>query len=392
MGVDTRLPTATYPGSMSPAATRPVAAPGTFALGSVAGVAVRVSVTTGLLVAVLSVALVPQIDRVQPGLGAAAYVVGAAVGVVVYLAVLVHELAHAVVAQRYGHRVESITLSLVGGRTTVEGEAATPREEFVTAAVGPAASLLLGALALALRAGLETSLATVVLEVIVLANLVLGLLDLVPAPPMDGGRLVKAAGWRVTGSPRRGSVVAAHGGRVVAVVVLLLAVVVGPLVRAEQSITETLLGGALGLLLWAMATNDLRVQRVRLQVGEIVVRDLARRTLAVPTDLPLAEAVRRARDADAPGLVTSDSAGRIVGVVGDKALAEVPEERRPWVPVSDVARPVAEDHRLPDDITGDELLSAINRAPVAEYLLVDRVGDLVGVLSLDDLDRAVRPR
>ncbi len=377
---------------MSRSPVRPGGAPGTFPVGSLAGVSIRVSLTTIVLVVVLAVALAPRVDQVRPGLGALAYVVGAVVGVVVYLAVLAHELAHAVAARRYGHRVESITLSLIGGRTVVDGEAATAREEFVTAVVGPVASLGLGAAALGLRLLVDDSLTAIALEVIVLANLILGLLDLVPAPPMDGGRLVKAVGWKLTGSPRRGSVVAAQGGRFVAAVVLVLTVLVAPLVQGQPTVSDTIIGVAISLLLWTMATNELTVARLRLQVGAIVVRDLARRTLAVSPDLPLAEAVRRAHDAGTTGLVTTDSGGRVIGVVSETALADVPAERRPWVPISDVTRPVAEDHRLPADITGDELLSAINRAPVAEYLLVDPAGVLVGVLALSDLDRAVRVR
>lgn len=377
---------------MSPTPARSAGTPGLFSVGSVAGIAVRVSVTTLVLVAVLAVALVPRIDQVRPGLGVLSYVVGAAIGVAVYLAVLAHELAHAVAAQRYGHQVESITLSLIGGRTAVDGEATSPREEFVTAVVGPMASLTLGALALGLRLLVDDGLTAIALEVIVLANLVLGFLDLVPAPPMDGGRLVKAAGWKLTGSPRRGSVVAAQGGRVVAGVVLMSTLLIAPLVQDQPTVSDTIIGVAISLLLWTMATNELTVARLRLQVGEIVVRDLARRTLAVAPDLPLAEAVRRAHIADSPGLVTTDAGGRVVGVVSDAALAGVPVERRPWVPISDVTRPVADDHRLPADITGEELLSAIRRAPVAEYLLVDAAGLLVGVLAMSDLDRAVRVR
>lgn len=377
---------------MSSSPRRAVRTPGAFPVGSVVGVPVRVSATTLVLVAVLTFALVPRLRDESPGLGPAVWLVGAGIGVLVYLAVLVHELAHAVLARRHGHGVESITLSLIGGRTAVEGEAASPGEEFATALVGPLASLVLGATALGLRLLLGDGALAVALEVIVLANLVLGLLDLVPAPPMDGGRLVKAVAWRVTGSPRRGAVVSAYGGRVVAVVVLLLTLLVVPRLQGESSITDTVLGVAIALLLWTMATNELTVARLRLQVGGVVVRDLARRTLTVPLDLPLAEAIRRAAEADAPGLVTADSHGTIMGVVPDAALARVPQERRPWIATSEVARPVEQQHRLPADISGDELLSAINRAPVAEYLLLDPGGALVGVLSLSDLDRAVRGR
>lgn len=368
-----------------------VAAPGSFRVGSLAGVPIRLSFTTLVLVALLMVALVPPVDRVRPDLGAIAYLVGALIGVTVYLAVLLHELAHAVVARRYGHHVESITLSLIGGRTAVHGEAASPREEFVTAVVGPVVSLVVGGLALLLRVSVAPGLLSVALEVIVLANLVLGLLDLVPAPPMDGGRLVKAAGWRLTGSPRRGAVVAARSGQVVAVLVLVVTVLVVPVVLDDPRTSDTVLGVAVALLLWTMASSELNVARLRLEVGSVVVRDLARRPLTVAPDLPLAEALRRSREAQAPGLVTTDAHGGLLGVVSEAAVAEVPEDRRPWVPVSDVARAIKAEHRLPADVTGDELLAAINRSPVAEYLLLDQAGSLVGVLSLSDLDRLVRP-
>ena len=373
-------------------ARQTVSAPGTLRVGSLVGVPIRLSITTVVLVVVLAVALVPQIDQVRPGLGGTAYVVGAAIGVTVYLAVLLHELAHAVAARRYGHRVDSITLSLIGGRTAVQGEAASPREELVTAIVGPLASLVVGGLALALRMSVETSLLSVALEVIVLANLVLGLLDLVPAPPMDGGRVVKAAGWRLTGSPRRGAVLAARCGQGVAVLVLVLTVLVVPVLQDDLRTSDTVLGVAIALLLWTMATSELTAARLRLEVGSVVLRDLVRRTLTVPPDLPLAEALRRSREAEAPGIVTTDSSGRLLGVVSDTALAAVPAERQPWVPVSDVARAIGAEHRLPADVSGDELLGAINLSPVAEYVLLDDAGALVGVLSLSDLDRVVRRR
>ena len=365
---------------------------GTARVATVGGVAVHVSFSTLLLVAVLAVACAPQVDAVQPGLGAWGYAVGAGVGVLVYLAVLLHEAAHAAVALRYGHRVISITLSAVGGRTAIDGEARSPREEFLTAVVGPLASLSLGGAALVVRLPLDESLASFGLEVLVLANLILGGLDLVPAPPLDGGRLVKAVAWHVLGSPRRGAVVAAKGGRVVAATLASVPILAVLVFDVRLTTTDMLLCAAMALLLWTLASNDLTVSRLRLQVGGLVVRDLARRTLTVPPDLPLAEAIRRASEIDADGIVTVDSRGALLGVVSDTALEATPTERRPWITTSEVARAVTSEHLLPADITGEQLLVAINRAPVAEYLLVDRLGGLVGVLSLRDLDRVVRPR
>ncbi len=370
---------------MPRATTGPARAPGTVSAGSVVGVPVRVSVTTVVLVAVLAFALVPRIDQERPGLGLAAYAVGAVVGVAVYVAVLAHELAHAIAARRYGHEVESITLSLIGGRTAVQGEAHGPREEFVTAIVGPLTSLALGAVALGLRVLVGDGSGRVALEVIILANLVLGLLDLVPAPPMDGGRLVKAAGWGITGSARRGAVVAARGGRVVAVAVLALTLVVVPLVQERPVVSRH--RHRRGHRAAAVDHGDQRADRLAAAArrwGTSSCATSRARTLAVPPDLPLAEAVRRA------------SRGRRAGP-GDhrlrRARARRGERRRAGrrTPTSDGrgCRSPTSRGRWPTT-TGCRPTSpatscsgAINRAPVAEYLLIDAAGLLVGVLSLE---------
>lgn len=365
---------------------------GSLRVATVGGVALQVSFSTVLLVAVLAVACVPQVDALRPGLGPWAYAVGVGVGVLVYVAVLLHEGAHAVVAQRFGHRVVSITLSAVGGRTAIDGEARTPREEFLTAGVGPVVSLVLGAAALVVRLRMDDGLVALALEVLVLANLVLGGLDLVPAPPLDGGRLVKAVAWHVMGSPRRAAVVASKTGRGVAVVLAGAPILAVALLGVRLSTTDMVLCGAMGLLLWTLSTNDLTVNRLRLQVGDVVVRDLARRTLTVPPDLPLAEAIRRAGEAGAAGIVTVDGRGTLLGVVSDSEVEATPTERRPWVTTATVTRTLTAEHLLPVDITGEQLLLAIHRAPAAEYLLVDPAGALVGVLALSDLDRVVRGR
>lgn len=370
----------------------PARAPGTVRLGSVAGVSVLVSVSCVFVVALLAVALAPRVERVAPGLDEQAYVVGAVVGVLVYLAALAHEAAHALVARRYGHRVESITLSVTGGRTAVDGEARTPGEEFVTAVVGPAASLLLGLAALGVRTTLDDGVLAVALEVLVLANLVLGLLDLVPAPPLDGGRMVKAVAWRIVGSPRRGAIAAAWGGRGVAVVLLLVPTLREPVLGTAPGLSDYLVCGALALLLWTVATTELSVNRMRMRLGGIVVRDLARPALTVAPDLPLAEAVRRAGEAEAGGIVTVDARGRLLGLVSEAALAATPEERRPWTPTSTVTRALDATSCLPADLDGEQLLSAVRRGPAAEYLLVDAAGAPHGVLTLRDLDRVVRLR
>jgi hypothetical protein len=144
------------------------------------------------------------------------------------------------------------------------------------------------------------------------------------------------------------------------------------------------------LFLWSGATAAMASARLRSRLPRLVARSLARRTLAVPDDLPLAEAVRRAQDAQAGSIVTVTSDGRPAGVVNEAALLATPEDRRPWVATSTVARTLTDGLSLPADIGGEELILAITRTPAAEYLLVEPDGSIYGVLSTADVDAAFR--
>jgi len=144
------------------------------------------------------------------------------------------------------------------------------------------------------------------------------------------------------------------------------------------------------VFLWQGSTAAITSARVRSRLPRLVARDLARRTLAVPDDLPLAEAVRRAQQAQAGGIVTVSGNGTPIGLVSEAALLATPEDRRPWVAVSAVARSLEAGLRLPVGIAGEDLVTAISRTPAPEYLLVEEDGSVYGVLATTDVDRAFR--
>lgn len=367
-------------------------AAGTLRLGSVGGIEVLVSSSWFLVVVVLSVAMSARVEQAQPGLGSGRFAIGAVMAVIVYACVLVHEGAHALVARHFGHSVESITLNIVGGRTVVAGEAETPSREFWTAVAGPVASLVLGAASLAALAATPDGVLRLLVEALVFANLVLGLLDLIPSPPLDGGRMVRALGWRLGGSRARGSRTAGWAGRGVAVLIMFYPSLREPLFGAPPRLVDYFIAVALALFLWSASSHELESARMRTLLDTVVARDLARSVLTVPGDLPLAEAVRRAAEAGARSIVTVDSRERPQGVVSEAAVEATPGGRRPWVPTSTVARTIEQGLCLPLDITGDQLLVAIRATPAAEYLLMDAHGGVFGVLALRDVDSAVRGR
>jgi len=274
--------------------------------------------------------------------------------------------------------------------TAIDSEARKARQEFWIAVVGPVTSLLVGGAALGLWFVTPDGLLLVAVEGLAGANLLVGALNLVPGLPLDGGRVLKAAVWGVTGDQHRGALVAGWTGRVVAGLVLFWPVAQERLLDSPPDLVDYVLAFVIAMFLWTGATAAINAARVRRRFPVLVARNLARRTLAVPGDLPLAEAVRRAQDAEAGGIVTVTTSGAPVGVVNEAALLATPADRRPWVATSTVARELRDGLRLPADISGEALVQAITRTPATEYLLVEPDGSIFGVLTTADVDRAFR--
>jgi Zn-dependent protease len=336
------------------------------------------------------VLVAPRVDQVQPGLGAWKYVAGLAFAVILYMSVLLHEASHAVMARRYGFPVSSITLHFLGGMTAIEGEANRPRQEFMIAVVGPLTSIAVGVAAVALWFVTPDGLLRMAVEGLAGANLLVGVLNLIPGLPLDGGRVLKSVVWGATGNVHRGTIVAGWGGRLTAVAVLCWPIFQEGVLGRPPDIIDFILALVIAMFLWSGATSAMASARLRRRLPGLVARDLARRTLTVPDDLPLGEAVRRAQEAEAGSIVTVTSAGRPTGVVNEAALLATPEDRRPWVAVSTVARTLDDGLSLPVGIRGEELILAISRKRASEYLLVDDDGSIYGVLTTADVDRAFR--
>ena len=364
--------------------------PGTIRIGSIAGSDVLVSSSWFLVAGLVAVLVAPRVDQVQPGLGAWKYVAGLAFAVILYMSVLLHEASHAVMARRYGFPVSSITLHFLGGMTAIEGEANRPRQEFMIAVVGPLTSIAVGVAAVGMWFVTPDGLLRMAVEGLAGANLLVGVLNLVPGLPLDGGRVLKSVVWGATGNVHRGTIVAGWGGRVTAAAVLCWPIFQESVLGRPPDVIDFILALVIALFLWSGATSAMASARLRRRLPGLVARDLARRTLTVPDDLPLGEAVRRAQEAEAGSIVTVTSGGRPTGVVNEAALLATPEDRRPWVAVSTVARTLDEGLSLPVGIRGEELILAISRNPASEYLLLDEDGSIYGVLTTEDVDRAFR--
>jgi Zn-dependent protease/CBS domain-containing protein len=362
--------------------------PGTLRIGRVQGVDVLVRSSWLVVALLIAVLLAPRIEQVQPNLGALKYVAGVAFAILLYLSVLLHEISHAVMAQRYGLGVRSISLHFLGGATEIDSEARTPGQEFKVAVVGPLTSIAVGVAALMLLFVVPDGLLRLAVEGLAGANLIVGVLNLVPGLPLDGGRVLRAAVWKSTGNMHRGTIVAAWGGRVAAVLVLLWPVAMILFLDLEPDIFDYLIAVVIASFLWSGATASIVSARIRRRLPDLKARPLARRVIAVPADLPVSEAVRRAQESGAGAIVVHEGDERLSGVVSEAALLATPEDRRAWVPVSSVARTMEEGLVLPADIVGEDLVRAMSRKPAEEYVLVEEDGSIYGVLTTADVDRA----
>jgi Zn-dependent protease len=364
--------------------------PGTFKVGSIAGSDVLVSSSWFLIAGLIAVITAPAVESAEPGLGPLKYVGGLALAVLLYLSVLAHEASHALVARRYGLPVSHITLQFFGGMTSIDGEPDSPRQEFWISVVGPLSSLAVALVSFLASLVAPGGLIGLALSGLAWTNLFVGIINLVPGLPLDGGRILKALVWGVSGDTHRGTIVAAWGGRVVALLAIGYPFITSKVLGVKPTVIDFVFAGVISMFLWTGATQALESARVRSRLPHLVARDLARRTLTVPGELPLAEAVRRAQEAEAGSIVTVTSGGVPVGVVNEAAVLSVPVERRAWVPTSSVARTLEEGLRLPSGIGGEELIRAITARPSGEYLLLDPDGTIFGVLSTADVDRAFR--
>lgn len=342
-----------------------------------------------LIIGLIALLMGPRLQIVRPDLGNWAYVAGAAFAVLLYMSVLLHEISHALAARSFDMQVNSINLHFLGGATEIDGEAETPWREFVIAVVGPLTSLAVGAVAWAAVSLFDDGLLRFTVASLAAANLVVGVMNMVPGLPLDGGRVLQAAVWGMTRRRNLGIVVAAWGGRVAAVAAIGWPMV-QPLFGMTPDVVDYLLGFVIGMFLWTGATHALQVARLRRRLPGVVAKRLARPAIGVPADLPASEGVRRAREGNAGSLVVMTSGGEPAGIVSEHALRSTPPERLPWVPIGDLARRIEDGLSLSADLVGEPLLRAMNRTPASEYVLVEPDGSIYGVLVTKDVDDAFR--
>jgi Zn-dependent protease/CBS domain-containing protein len=366
--------------------------PGTWVLGRVKGIRLTMRVTWLPVAVLLAIGFSTIIGQQFPDLGGWRYVASFAFVVAFTVSILIHELAHALVAMRFKIPVTEINLGFFAAGTHIEGERKTPFEEFAVSVVGPLASLLVGAVAYLGSRAADEGVAYVALFELAIANLIVGITNLLPGLPLDGGWVLRAFVWKLTGNMHTGTVAAAWAGRLIAIAVLAAPVVLEEVFNRQPTIIDFVIALAVGFFLWMGSTASLMQARLRRRLPALQVRNLARRAIAIHAGTPVSEAVRLAGEQRAGAVVVIDGEGKPHALVSESAVNAVAPNQRPWTTVGEVATRIGSGHIIGVNDTGEEILATLRKNPASEYLVLDPEGKVYGVLTSADVEQAFRNR
>jgi Zn-dependent protease len=388
-------------------AARATHSPG-WVIGRLAGAPIVLTPSWLLTAAILTAIFTPNISRSAPHLpGVAVSAVAFSFALILAISVFLHEVAHALVATRQGQTVTELAVTLWGGHTAFSNRARKPGQAALVAIVGPLTNLLLaGLFYLGLQIFPPGSIPALLCYAAFFSNTFVGLFNLLPGLPLDGGQILEAAVWRLSGWRTRGTIVAGWVGRVVAIGVALWYLVF-PLLRGQTpNLTSALWMLMIAMFLWQGAGQAIVQAGRREQLIGLTARTLAMRTTALAPDATIADAraaaaqaATGAADFSAEGaggpartvLAVVNSHKEPVGWIEPEALMRVPEVAVARTPVSAVLVPFQEGSSVPISLSGLALLQHVDATSGGARVVpvVDSAGQLAGVLDIHEIAATV---
>jgi Zn-dependent protease/CBS domain-containing protein len=362
-------------------------------LGRIAGIHVGLNWSLLVIGALIAWSLATGIlPSAAPGQTSGAYWTAGVVSAFVYLAsLLAHELAHSVVAMRRGVRVEGITLWLFGGVSRFSSESSSPGAQVLITFVGPLTSLLLGALfflASIAVGGANAGLVPATLSWLGYINILLGVFNLLPAFPLDGGRILQSLIWLRTGDRLRATNIAARIGMVFAFLLIAYGLVTffaaGGLFGGVWSVF-------LGWFLLSAARSEQTGALIRQALSGISVAEvMTPNPVQAPDDITVEEALHgyilTSRHSTFP---THDAGGRLSGILTLAALKQVAPNARATTLIKEVACPLDRVSTASPTDPVANLLGVSDGCSEGRTLVIDN-GRLAGIISPSDINRLLQ--
>jgi Zn-dependent protease len=332
-----------------------------------------------------------------------AFLVAVAAALLFELSLVLHELGHAVVARRHGIGIAGIDLWFFGGLAKLTREPRTPGEEFKVAAAGPAVTLVV--IAVCFGVGLlvsrlgdifdsatftdaRTTPVTALLGFLVVINAVLLAFNLVPAFPLDGGRIARAAAWRATGDRNRGTRISARLGQAFSYVLMGFGIYL--LLRGDvfNGIWFLLLGWFMGQAARGAVVSSRFSERLEGVTVEQVMDPQ-------PVSMPASATVTQAHDEFFlryrwPWFPVVDGEGRFAGLLREEHVDAALSDGRPLLPVADLLDGAERDEAaVRDDTPIEHLLGDEHLRRLGALMVTDAEGRLAGVVTIEQVRRAL---
>lgn len=303
----------------------------------------------------------------------------------IFFSIIFHELAHSLVARQYGLPIRGITLFIFGGVAEMEEEPKNAKTEFLMAIAGPLASLFLsGAFHLLAVLGRMVEFSAISLSIfayLALINLVLGIFNLVPAFPLDGGRVLRAALWRWSGNIRWATRIASGAGSLFAFILMGMG--------ALQIISGDLFTGLwwifIGIFLKnASSSSYYQMITRRLLEGEPVSRFMTRNPVAVPSDLSISDLVSNYVYQHHHDLFPVLDGGRLLGSIAIKDFREYPQEEWPRLYVKDIMKPCSRANVIQSHADAMKALAIMQKTGNGQMMVTEN-GGLAGIITIKDM-------
>ncbi|MEH1997943.1 MAG: site-2 protease family protein [Nostoc sp.] len=332
----------------------------------------------GLVTWSYSSGLAAQFPQLSAGL---ALLLGLMSALMLFASVVAHELGHSFVAIGQGIDVKSITLFIFGGLASLEKESKTPGEAFWVAIAGPLVSLLLCGILTAI--GVTTAASgplAAILGVLASVNLALALFNLIPGLPLDGGNILKAIVWKITGNPYKGVTFASRVGQIFGWVAILSGIVPLLLFGSFGNFWNLLVG----FFLLQNAGNAAQFARVQEKLTGLTAED------AVTHDSPIVSANLSLREFADERVISgqnwhrflvTDDHGQLVGAIAVDNLRSIPTALWSETQIKEVMRPITESTTVQSDQPLLEVMQLLEQQKLSVLPVIRENGVLVGILE-----------
>ncbi|MEG3846664.1 site-2 protease family protein [Microcoleus sp. herbarium13] len=359
---------------------------GTFRVGNLFGIPFFVNASWFLVLGLVTWQYGGALAALFPALGPVApWMLGLFTALLLFASVLAHELGHSWVAIKQGIGVKSISLFLFGGLANLERESKTPAEAFWVAIAGPLVSLFLSGLLTAIGIGAAlTGPAAAVVQLLASINLALALFNLIPGLPLDGGNILKAIVWKITGNPYKGVIFASRVGQIIGGIAIATGVfgniwnlVIGwfLLQNAGQSAQYATVQNKLAGLTAADAVTA---------ESPIVSQDLSLREFANNYVIGSAHTWRR--------FLVTDDAGQLVGAIDLDDMKSIPTGSWPQVQVKELVKPIEFSTTVKPELSLLEVVTLLETLKVQELPVIRENGVLVGLVEKAEIARLLQKR